>query len=408
MISESNQCGVYAHIPYCSAVCPYCDFAKTANFSVEVVKRYWQVLTEQLKVLLNAEAASSYHKAGLASVFFGGGTPGLFGDEFAPVMELLRPFLQMNAEVSLEANPDDLLPERIALWRDLGFNRLSVGVQTFDPNGLKVLGRQHDASQASSRIAGALTLMPNLNVDLIYGWPGQSLQSWRQDLDHVIGLGVPHLSLYCLTFERRTPLGRKAQRGLILPPEDSALVNAYETACQVLARAGYQHEEVSNWAKPGASCVHNWLYWSDQSFIGVGAGAHGYFARDVGPGVRYAFGGNDRTFIRQQPVAFTNACDLEQLMTKLGAELDQDRDMEIWFLELLGAGLRTKRGINLLGALQRCEKLWRPSPMVQEALDRGLMSITAEGRLILAPKEWFREVGWASEISRSVVAQRSD
>jgi oxygen-independent coproporphyrinogen-3 oxidase len=404
MHRASDKLGLYLHIPYCASLCPYCDFAKTANFTSGISTTYLNALQRHLQHWLAAPALTDYVRGGFSSVFLGGGTPSLFTGELEPHFALLAPYLQSAAEVTIEANPDDLLPAKLKIWRDLGVTRLSVGVQTFDQRGLKILGRTHDAKQASQRIADAMTLFPNLNVDLIYGWPGQQLASWEQDLHQVLALGVPHLSLYCLTFEGRTPLGRMAQRGAVLPPPDTALVEAYELAIQVLGQAGYLHEEVSNWAKPGASCAHNWLYWQDYSFIGVGAGAHGYLVDPVGPGLRYAYQRNDRLFsqeISDINNEYLSSKDLFKFVTSLGAQVDETRDDEVWLTELVGAGLRTSQGVDLLNALRRTGKKWQPTAALAEGLAQGALTLTATGRLQLLATEWFREAGWAVEVLRS-------
>jgi oxygen-independent coproporphyrinogen-3 oxidase len=404
MSSASNKFGLYLHIPYCAAVCPYCDFAKTANFTGDVSTAYFSALKRQLELWLAASARAGLLKDGISSVFFGGGTPSLFAAELQPIMRLIASFLQPGAEVSLEANPDDLQAEKLAIWRDIGINRVSVGVQTFDAAGLKVLGRTHDGGMAADRVAAAMAVIPNLNVDLIYGWPGQTEASWAQDLSRVVAMGVPHLSLYCLTFEGKTPLGRQAQRGVVKPPPESPIVAAYEAARTLLHAEGYDHEEVSNWAKAGYSCAHNWLYWQDQSFIGVGAGAHGYLADPQGPGIRYAYPRNDRLFSKSTlDVNGLVDATLDEVASGLGAEIDPDRDMDTWLIELLGSGLRTTRGIDFGTALARCRKKWQPTLVAGEAVKTGILAFTTDGRLLLRSDEWFREAGWAVEVLRSCV-----
>ena len=404
MTSDLKKFGLYIHIPYCAAVCPYCDFAKTANFTVDVASAYLGALQRQLEVWLQASARFWGLKEGISSVFFGGGTPSLFATELQPIMGLIESHLQPGAEVSLEANPDDLQAEKLAVWRDIGINRVSVGVQTFDAAGLKVLGRTHDGALAADKIAAAMAVIPNLNVDLIYGWPGQTQASWAEDLSRVVGMGVRHLSLYCLTFEGRTPLGRQAHRGVVKPPLESPVIAAYEAARTLLHAEGYEHEEVSNWAKPGYSCAHNWLYWQDQSFIGVGAGAHGYLADPQGPGIRYAYPRNDRLFSKSSMDVNGLVNDtLDKVAVGLGADIDPDRDMDTWLTELLGSGLRTRRGIDFGAALARCRKKWQPTSVAIEAINTGILELTADGQLLLRSDEWFREAGWAVEVLRSCV-----
>jgi len=398
----TKKLGLYLHIPYCAALCSYCDFAKTANHTPALMAQYVRALEEQARAWLNSHLLADARSGGISSVFFGGGTPSLFAAELAPVLATVRPFLQVDAEVSLEANPDDLTESRLQCWRDIGVNRLSVGVQSFDGDALSTLGRTHDAALAKDRISRALRYFPNLNVDLIYGWPGQTVSSWQQDLAAVIALGVPHLSLYCLTFESRTVLGRKSERGMIAAPVDDHVAHLYQVACDHLGAAGYEHEEVSNWSKTGHSCRHNWLYWQDHYFIGIGAGAHGYLSAGDPWGMRYAYPRNDRVFGKPQPASL-RADTTAAFAASLGATVDAERTAESWLTELVGSGLRTKKGVNIITAAERCGLRFKPTVHVDAALRDGILRLDDEGTLTLRPDEWFRESGWCVEVLRSCV-----
>ncbi len=404
----TKKLGLYLHVPYCAALCSYCDFAKTANHTPDVTQKYLRTLAAHTRLWLNSPLTSRLTTNRISSVFFGGGTPSLFGDELAPILKVVRPQLDVGAEVSLEANPDDLSPTKLQTWRELGVNRLSVGVQSFDARALTLLGRSHDAGLARDRIGAALDRFPNLNVDLIYGWPGQTADDWRQDLAEVLALGVPHLSLYCLTFESRTLLGRKSERGLIVPPPDDDAATFYQIACEILADAGYDHEEVSNWSKPGHSCGHNWLYWQDHHFVGVGAGAHGYLPSDDHYGVRYAYPRNDRVFgdkvSEGANEGLAAATCFGELAACLGAEVDSDRTAMSWLTELVGSGLRTTRGIAILSAVEHCGLRFVPTVSVEMALKTGTLRMDDRGVMTLKAEEWFREAAWCVEILRSCVA----
>lgn len=379
--------GLYLHVPYCSRVCPYCDFAKTANFDEDLALAYLGRLDDELGLWLGDARVETLLQAsgGFASVFFGGGTPSLFAPEYRELFARFRPLLRPGAEVSLEANPDDCSPQRLAAWKELGVTRLSLGVQTFEAAGLAQLGRSHTADGARDAIGRALAVFPNLNVDLIYGWSGQDLHAWDRDLKIVRDLGVPHLSLYTLTFEPRTPLGKRARRGLVAPLGDARVARYYELARQRLSEGGYDQDEVSNWAKPGATCRHNWIYWSDRPYLGIGAGAHGYLPAGDGPGDRYAYGRNDRAFIKGEPAG--------------SVEAEAGRDEEAWLTEVVGSSLRTSRGVDLRTLEHRLGRSLRPSGLLTEGRNRGIISIDpVDGRLRLAPSEWFRENAWALEV----------
>ena len=180
--------GLYLHIPFCSSVCHYCDFAKTANFQEQHVEKYLQTLEWQLRAWRDALPAGTK----FTSVFFGGGTPGLLGREYESLMRAVRDMLVAGAEVSLESNPGNVTEKKIAIWRDLGFNRISVGVQTFDPLGLRVLTRDHSCEDSKRALELAAKHFPKSNGDLIYGWPGQDIKIWQNDLESIIN--IPELN----------------------------------------------------------------------------------------------------------------------------------------------------------------------------------------------------------------------
>ena len=361
----TKKLGLYLHVPYCAALCSYCDFAKTANHTPDVTQKYLRTLAAHTRLWLNSPLTSRLTTNRISSVFFGGGTPSLFGDELAPILKVVRPQLDVGAEVSLEANPDDLSPTKLQTWRELGVNRLSVGVQSFDARALTLLGRSHDAGLARDRIGAALDRFPNLNVDLIYGWPGQTADDWRQDLAEVLALGVPHLSLYCLTFESRTLLGRKSERGLIVPPPDDDAATFYQIACEILADAGYDHE-------------------------------------------RYAYPRNDRVFGDKVSEGANEgvaaATCFGELAACLGAEVDSDRTAMSWLTELVGSGLRTTRGIAILSAVEHCGLRFVPTVSVEMALKTGTLRLDDRGVMTLKAEEWFREAAWCVEVLRSCVA----
>jgi oxygen-independent coproporphyrinogen-3 oxidase len=342
-----------------------------------------------------------------STVFFGGGTPSLFTDEYAALFALIERHVAPDAEITLEANPDDVTPERLRTWRALGVNRLSLGVQTFAPRGLRALKRIHDADGAARAIDLALAAMPTVNADLIYGWTGdgraQTPDEWDQDLARAAALGLPHMSLYTLTFEPRTPLGRAVHRGLTAPLPDDDVASMFELACARMAAAGLEHEEVSNWARPGHTCRHNWGYWSDQPYLGVGAGAHGYLRDpDGGPGLRYAYPRDDRRFLRSAP-AIATAVTPAALEAALGVEVEPARTLETWLMDYVGSALRTSRGLDLALISARTGATLRPTPRLAAGFAEG-MAIQGDRTLRLAAREWFRETAWALEVLGSLAS----
>ena len=391
---EFNDFGLYIHIPFCHAICHYCDFAKTANFDGKLSAAYLE------RLLFHIELMAPHLKMPFTSVFFGGGTPGLFSQEYRPLMDRLRSLLAPGAEVSLEANPNNCSIKSLELWRELGFNRLSIGVQTFSPVGLEFLTRDHGAAEALASIRDSMSIFTNVNIDLIYGWKGQTLESWKKDLQVALDLQIPHLSLYNLTYEPRTPIGRSFHRGGLKGADDTRLAEYYDIARQTLAENRFDHEEVSNWSKSGFSCRHNWVYWSGSHFAAIGSGAHGFLDDGSELGLRYSFGGDFRSFLRKDlpPAARSQ---LSETLLAMGADLDLTRDCEAAVIEYIGGALRTKRGV----CLSRLSHLSHKKLQLRPAITRGItenMVLLEDNCLRLDPAEWFRENAWAVELILSL------
>jgi len=385
--NHSMTLGLYIHVPFCSQICHYCDFAKTANYSRLHVESYFRVLETQLQSWiqkLNPEAV-------LTSVFFGGGTPGLFCEEYSPLFDILKAKLAKEAETSIEANPRNVTESCLRTWSDLGVNRLSIGVQTFDQHGLKTMTRDHSSEEAVRSLELALQIMPTVNGDLIYGWPGQTEESWTFDLDRMIHLGVPHLSLYALTYEGRTPFAIAERRGKMQATDDDQLAAYYDRACQLLKDAGYEHEEVSNWSKPGHSCRHNWLYWRAEPFVGIGAGAHGYLldpSRSAW-GERYSYPGDIRKYLRECGPA------------ENGVIADSGRDKNSWLTEYVGCALRCKAGLDL----KKVEAMgfqFSPDARIMKIMEQAEVAVV-DHKIILSEQEWFRETAWSSLLLSAMI-----
>jgi oxygen-independent coproporphyrinogen-3 oxidase len=217
------------------------------------------------------------------SVFFGGGTPSLLsGEQVTTVMDALRDAYRMlpDVEVTLEANPNSADRAAFAGYREGGINRLSIGVQTADRRGLRVLGRRHEAADAEAAVeAAAAAGFEHISVDLIFGWPCQTAESWRRDLETVARWPIDHLSAYSLIIEPGTPMAEAVHRQLLQPLDDDLAGELYEVARDLLPAVGFAHYEVANWARSEhARSLHNRLYWRNGDFLGLGAGAHGTLA----------------------------------------------------------------------------------------------------------------------------------
>lgn len=398
--------GLYIHIPFCSFLCHYCDFAKTANYDSILVQDYFSALLNQFRVLTRHLEQMSGRPVSFSSVYFGGGTPGLFTTEYTSLLNAVYEHLDPGAEITMECNPKNLNQNALDAWKGMGVNRLSIGVQTLHKKGLEILTRDHDASTALRALELAMHAIPSVNMDLIYGWPGQDADDWVSDLHQLVNSGVPHASLYSLTYEDRTPFGRMARRGKVRPAADEALVDRYVAAREILGAAGFEHDEVSNWARSKFTCRHNWLYWDFKHFLGIGAGAHGFLpagtsAEAMAPdgvdiGMRYSFPRDVRTFLRRAPDSVISES-LTSVVRELGGEIDEGRDLDSALIEYVGGALRTRHGIDL----SLCEKItgqgFSPRPVVVEALKRGIAWRDGP-RLRFDPAEWFRENSWASEV----------
>jgi len=260
---------LYVHLPWCMKKCPYCDFNSHERQDDLPFARYISALVRDLEAMLPSVWGRRLH-----SVFIGGGTPSLF--PAAQIDALLsgiraRLPLEPGAEITLEANPGTAEATRFRGYRDAGVNRLSLGVQSFDDSMLKALGRIHCADEARRAIAMAMEIFGNVNIDLMYGLPGQTLAMARADVEEGAGFGTPHYSAYQLTIEPNTVFFSQPPK---LPGHDAA-ADMQVMAEQTLAAAGFEHYETSAFAKPGRRCRHNLNYWEFGDYLGIGAGAHG-------------------------------------------------------------------------------------------------------------------------------------
>ena len=284
---------LYLHIPFCRARCSYCDF-NTYTTLGDLQGDYVAALAREIRLV----GELGGQPVAVRTIFFGGGTPSLLTPEqTAALLSAARAAFAVapDAEITMEANPGTVDEAWLAAVRALGVNRLSFGVQSALPDELALLGREHDFAAAVEAVAAARAAgFDNLNLDLIYGLPGQSVADWRRTLAAVLPLDVEHISLYCLTIEPGTPMQRWLHNGAIMAPDPDAAADQYEVACRELAAAGYGHYEISNWARPGRECRHNVVYWRNEPYLGLGAGAHG-----MAGGYRYQVVRQPRTYIKR-------------------------------------------------------------------------------------------------------------
>jgi len=282
----------YFHIPFCAHICHYCDFNKVFAAG-QPIDDYLQAMDKEME-----RTAAEFGRQ-LKTLFIGGGTPTVL--EPAQLGRLLASihahfqFDLQTVEFTVEANPDGLTKEKLAILRDGGVNRLSIGVQTFDDELLQAIGRTHRRNDAERAVAMAKEAgFENISLDLMYGLPGQTLEQFWADLEKVFSLHVPHLSAYSLILEPKTIFYNEWRKGQLRLPREEDEAVMYETAMERTAVHGYRQYEISNYSFPGFESRHNFVYWNNEEYYGIGAGAHSYIA-----GVRRANVGPVRHYIEK-------------------------------------------------------------------------------------------------------------
>jgi putative oxygen-independent coproporphyrinogen III oxidase len=277
MSDIAEPLALYIHWPFCLSRCPYCDFNAHVR---EVIpqQRFRDALRREL-----AWEAQRIGRRSLQSIFFGGGTPSLMEPEtVAALLEDARQLFdyQNDVEITLEANPTSIETSRLAELRDAGVNRVSIGIQSLEPEPLAMLGRQHSVTQAIAALEIARRLFPRISFDLIYARPGQSIAAWRSELRRALDLVADHLSLYQLTIEPGTKLEAQHRRGDIVLPDEDLAAALYDATAEEAGRFGLLQYEISNYAKPGGESRHNLQYWRYGDYAGIGPGAHGRLTVD--------------------------------------------------------------------------------------------------------------------------------
>lgn len=354
--------GLYLHIPFCKQACTYCDF----HFSTNLAQR--NRVLEAIRVELRERTGAAGGHA-LGSIYLGGGTPsiagqGRLGTLFSDIRQLFT--VEPMAEVTIEANPDDITEEGLIRWKELGITRVSLGVQSFRDDRLRWMGRAHDATQAGRSIGlVAHAGFTSWTIDLIYGLPEMDIQEWDEQLSIALDHGVPHLSAYGLTIEKRTVLDHQVRKGLVTPATDEAQAAQFDHLVERTAKAGLVQYEISNFGREGHFAVHNSSYWKGVPYIGVGPSAHSFDGAtrrwNVPNNARYAHAiEKGERYWEEEPLTHSQRVN-ERLMT----------------------GLRTIWGVDLrtLGD----DVLTREGGTVERYVTQGDLVIMNE-RLLLTPK----------------------
>ncbi|HKB06805.1 MAG TPA: radical SAM family heme chaperone HemW [Candidatus Polarisedimenticolia bacterium] len=318
--------GLYLHVPYCSIRCSYCDFYLVPGRHRDL-SAFASALGKEIE-----EAGREHPGLSADTVHFGGGTPSLLSPGLlAGLLESLRASFRLapEAEIALEANPEDLDADRLAGYAAAGLNRLTIGVQSLDDRLLRLMRRPHDARRALAAVALAKrSPVRSVGVDLILGLPDQDARTTLEGIARLTDLEVDHVSLYLLEVHASTSLGRDLARGRRLPMEDDAAARLFDEASRLLEERGFDHYEISNFSRPGHRSRHNLKYWTDQAYLGFGPSAHSYVGER-----RWA-----------------NASDLRDYLARRGAgcaRIEDVRSRARRSVEALVAGLRLAEGVDL-------------------------------------------------------------
>ena len=264
--------GIYIHIPFCKQACHYCNFhfSTSLRYKNEVITALLKEMKLQRDYFVNER---------VETVYIGGGTPSLCSaDEISRILENVFSNYDVvpGAEITIEANPDDITEENLGAWKNTGINRLSIGIQSFYNDELQWMNRAHTAEVAIDSLVLATRDFNNISVDLIYGLPFSNNEKWKHNVDRAISFGIPHLSCYALTVEPKTPLHKLIQLKKAEDVNGDHQSEQFLLLMQWLAEAGYEHYEISNFAKPGFRSVHNSSYWQQQKYLGFGPSAHSF------------------------------------------------------------------------------------------------------------------------------------
>jgi oxygen-independent coproporphyrinogen III oxidase len=363
---------IYLHIPFCTTKCTYCAFNTYIHLE-SLIPPFVDALSAEVDFL----ASGLTERADVGTVFFGGGTPTLLSpQQLGRILQQIRERFNLlpDAEITAEANPNDLDLAYLKALREEGFNRLSIGMQSSNANELRLFARRHDYETVIEVIPQVREAgFDNINLDLIYGIPNQTLQTWRETLQATITLNPEHISLYALGLEDDTPLKEWVEQGRVPSPDDDLTADMYELATEVLGDAGYVQYEISNWSKPGREARHNLQYWKNLPYAGLGPGGHGFAG-----GVRYATILSPQRYIRAIQEAegrsfkfpYTPAT-VDAVVVERDAEIAETLIME---LRLLKDGVSRRNFSDRFGV----DLVELHQPVISKYLRYGLLEVTDE------------------------------
>ncbi|HEY6539834.1 MAG TPA: radical SAM family heme chaperone HemW [Ktedonobacteraceae bacterium] len=360
---------LYLHIPFCHTRCYYCDFNTYAGI-LPLREPYVRALLSEVALAGEQARHSDDSLRRARTIFFGGGTPSLLTvGQVRRLLDACRAAftLDEDAEITLEANPGTLTREKLVGLREAGINRLSLGSQSFDAQLLKTLGRIHTPAEITGAVNAARAAgFTSINLDFMFGLPGQRMQHWQETLEQALALRPEHLSLYSLIIEEGTPFFEWTQEGRIIPGDEDLCADMYEYADERLQAAGYVNYEISNWALPGHQSRHNLTYWRNLPYIGMGAGAHSFFA-------------SKRFSNERDPQHYINTLKKRQLPVVESETIEKAQEMS----ETAFLGLRTAEGLHLPTFEERFA-----TPFASFAGDR--LRLVDEAGLLEQSEGWLR------------------
>lgn len=368
--------GLYLHIPFCKQACHYCDF----HFSTSLKKKTELVDALCKEIVLRKDEIGET----LETIYFGGGTPSLLNaTELEQLFSTIEAHFDIveNPEITLEANPDDLSEEKLKILKASKINRLSIGVQSFFEQDLKLMNRAHNAEEAWQSLDLAKKYFNNISIDLIYGMPEMTNARWKENLDKALALDIPHISSYALTVEPNTALKKFIEKGIIKPVDDGLAQEHFQTLITVMEAAGYENYEFSNFGKPSYFSRNNTAYWTGKSYLGIGPSAH-------------SFDGNTRSWNVNNNSSYIKKLAENSLPIQRETLSVIDK-----YNEYVMTGLRTKWGISLLAIEKKFGKRYKDNVLkqAQKHLEEHLLFLDNE-TLLVTKKGKFLSDGIASDL----------
>lgn len=374
--------GIYIHIPFCESRCIYCDFYSTT--SLKWKDDYVDALCKEMELRPAIQALGDNYP--IETIYLGGGTPSQLSDGhlqqiFTKLKETYGDLFSKNMEITMECNPDDVTPDFCKTLGKLPVNRVSMGAQTFSDQRLQFLRRRHNTTEVKEAVSLLRkTGIENISIDLMFGFPKENIEDWKYDILQALQLGVEHISAYSLMYEEGTPLYKMLEQGKIEEIDEELSRNMYDTLVDMLTISGYEHYEISNFAKPGYRSRHNSSYWNETPYIGLGAAAHSYRRARNQSG-------------KMEVTRSWNVNNIQQYINSIHQGIlpseKENLDLTTRYNDLITTALRTSNGIDL----KKTEKEFGKSyleKLLDEANDkikRGLMKIDKQNDRLSLTRE---------------------